>query len=217
MHDKEQVQIPPLAPDEVYSVSVKLKPKPCEVYITSNPSFAEVKLDKKPLGTTPLDYSASPGEHLLEIEKDQYDSQELTFSCEQGQHLDRAVFLVRAIYTPEEKAILAAADFWRKTSKWTLAGSVLLGAASYWQYSEFEKLDQEYTVATKPAEIEDLRLKRDQAKTLSSGLAIGSGVGLGLSFLFYKWGVIPEELLNRSSVGFFSSPEGTFISWQNSW
>ena len=57
-------------------IRIKLKPKPGNLIVSSDPGGAKVILNGKILGLTPLDKKLPSGEHLLRVAKDGYEEQE---------------------------------------------------------------------------------------------------------------------------------------------
>ena len=208
---------PSLEPDQEFPIKINLTPNPCTLKLSSNPSEAEVFIDDKKVGSTPLTNELPVGDHKVEIHRQFYDAEDLSFYCGPEQVIQKVLILKRSKYTSDEQEKIDSAKKWRTRSYYGFGFGAILGGLSYSKFSDFKKIDEQYQFATDPFEIQSLREKRDQAKNQSVTFAGASIVTFGLSYMLFKWGDFPEDLKQKSSVVLLPSSRGGEIKWAFSW
>ena len=216
-HETKNINVPSLEPDQEYKVNINLAPNPCNLNLSSNPSGSDVYKDGVKVGSTPYKEQIKSGDHHYSIQKQFYDSQDVSFYCAPEETVQRALTLTRAKYTEDEQDRINKAAKWKTTSYYGFGLGLGLAALAYSKSSDFKKYDDQYKAATNPYEIESLKAKRESAKSASTTFAIGSAATIGISYLFYRWGEFPEDLKQRNSITVIPTSKGTEVAWQFSW
>ncbi len=217
-YQTEKINTPALEPDQEYPIKVNLVPNPCTLNVTSNPSEAEVYLDDKKIGFTPYSTKLPTGDHKVEVRRQFYDAQDISFYCNPEQIIQKAIVMKRAKYSPEDQERIDSSEKWRMYSYYGFGLGAIFGGLSYSKFNDFQKFDEQYKNATDPFEIESLRKKRELAKTQTISFAGGTLVTFGLSYLFFRMGDFPEDLKQKNTtITLLPTTKGTQLIWAFSW
>ena len=96
-YNNESRSIPDLEPGQEYEVNINLRPRPCFLNLTSEPSGASVKIGGKFFGKTPLEIEI-PGKKNYEVslEKEFYLNENWTLECEPDEKIEKSFSLEKA-------------------------------------------------------------------------------------------------------------------------
>ncbi len=130
------------APDEIFSSGEILSLRSGSgLSVTTNPEDAEVFLDGKSLGNSPLSQVIDPGVHLLKIEKEGYVSREVEVNIEERFRLTAWVSLALNPY-PQTKKLSEKGKFTildLSSSNATLTNNFHSWAQAIWHFQKSEK------------------------------------------------------------------------------
>ena len=209
--------VPALEEDEVRDLNIKLDPLPCKVLLSSSPDGASVYSEDNLIGDTPLKKEFNTGEHELVVKKVNYEQQTVSFYCSPDEDIQRVISLNRLKYSEEEQQRIDKAKKWRITSYIGFVASASLGFMAYQKFNDYSKIDKAYSSTKDPFEIEKLAKNRDEAKSSVMIYSASSIIGFGLSYLFYKWGEFPKELMYKDLIVVSPREDGIGLAWNHSW
>jgi hypothetical protein len=130
------------APDEIFSSGEILSLRGgAGLSVTTNPENAEVFLDGKSLGNSPLSQVIDPGVHLLKVEKEGYVSREVEINIEEKFRLSAWASLALNPY-PQTKKLSEKGKFTifdLSSSNATLTGDFRSWAQAIWHFQKSGK------------------------------------------------------------------------------
>lgn len=219
-----------VTPNKIARVELNLRPRPAEVEVTSTPFEAQVQLDGLLIGSTPLTYESTPGEHKITVTKDGRFpvTKTVTLSAEQTNHIDANLAFKGkdwAQYKTDH------ADWSRHTTNLWVFGSLFLvaGAAEAHLVTKSNTRQDELLAKANATQIlQDRQSLTDQItaeqKTGQKDASISKGsYGLATVLLgFAIWEELTEpeppkhgtSTLNVSMVPYLNGGQSVALAWR---